>query len=99
MSPDPERWEQIKATFQAAAELPGAAERASYVARACAGDAAVREGVEALLAAHERAGDFMESPAYERLAGSLASEEAEDSEESGRRLGAYRLVREVGRGG
>src|SRR5919205_1163879 len=94
---NPERWNRIKETFQAAAALPEGAERASFVARSCGADASVREGVEALLAAHERAGDFLEAPAYEGLADTLVG--AERGSDAGRRVGAYRLVREVGRGG
>ena len=44
--------------FSHAAELP-AAERAAYLEKACAGDAALRARVEALLQAHEAARSFM----------------------------------------
>jgi hypothetical protein len=40
------------------------AERSAYLEQACAGDAALRQQIEALVQAHEQAEDFMEaSPA------------------------------------
>jgi serine/threonine protein kinase len=94
---NPERWQQIKEAFQTAVELPPGEERAAFVARACGADASMRERVESLLAAHERAEGFIESPAYEGLAESLAGDEAR--QEVDRRIGHYRIVREIGRGG
>jgi serine/threonine protein kinase len=93
---NPERWQQIKEAFQSAVELPPGAERAAFLARACGADVAMRERVESLLAAHERAEGFIESPAYEGLAESLAGDEAQDVD---RRIGHYKIVREIGRGG
>jgi WD40 repeat protein/tetratricopeptide (TPR) repeat protein len=49
--------------FAAALELSGPAEQAAYLESACAGDAALRRRVEALLRAHEAAGTFLEEPA------------------------------------
>jgi hypothetical protein len=49
--------------FAAALEQSGAAQRAAYLDGACAGDAALRRRVEALLRAHEAAGTFLEEPA------------------------------------
>jgi serine/threonine protein kinase len=40
----------------------GAAERAAFLDRACAGDAVLRGRVEALLRAHDRAGHFLDRP-------------------------------------
>jgi WD40 repeat protein/serine/threonine protein kinase len=52
--------------FLAALELADPAERAAYLDRACGGDAAFRRQVEALLAAHFRSGEFLDSPAVDR---------------------------------
>jgi hypothetical protein len=41
------------------------AERAAFLDRACEGDAELRRRVERLLHAHERLGDFMETPSPE----------------------------------
>src|SRR5882724_6435106 len=43
------------------------ADRAAYLADACRGDAELRNRVEGLLAAHDRAGEFLERPAVESL--------------------------------
>jgi WD40 repeat protein len=52
--------------FLEALEIADPAERSAYLGRACAGDPALRRQVEALLAAHERPGDFLDVPALEQ---------------------------------
>ena len=89
-----ERWQRLTDVFHAAVALESA-ERGAFLADTCAGDPALREEVERLLAAHERAGDFIESPAV-AIQGARA--EADDSA-AGRRIGPYRVAREIGRGG
>jgi hypothetical protein len=49
--------------FLAVLDLPDPAARAAYLDRACAGNAALRAGVEALLRSHEGAGSFLDEPA------------------------------------
>ena len=66
----PERWQQIKALLEEALER-APPERDAFLNEACAGDFSLRAEVEALLDSHARSGDFIESPAYEVLAGSL----------------------------
>jgi tetratricopeptide (TPR) repeat protein/serine/threonine protein kinase len=44
------------------------AERVAFLDRACGGDAALRQRIEALLRCHAKAGDFLASPAPEQLA-------------------------------
>jgi TolB-like protein/Tfp pilus assembly protein PilF len=61
MSSD-ERWLRLRATFQAALERP-ADERDAVVRDACGNDEALRDEVHSLLAAHEAAGGFLETPA------------------------------------
>ena len=100
----PERWKQIEEIFQTALDLP-AGERAGYVSAACAGDEELREQVEALLAQHDAAGDFIEEPAAAALGAHLdplatsPSTGGFDDPAIGRRVGSYRIVREIGRGG
>jgi len=48
--------------FMAALEMD-AGQRSAYLDQACAGDAALRRQVESLLAAHQREGEFLASPA------------------------------------
>ena len=59
MTETPDRTESI---FAAAVALATAAERAAYLDQACAGDAALRGHVEALLRAHDRAGHLLDRP-------------------------------------
>ena len=68
------------------------AERAAFVSRACAGHPDLAGEVHSLLAAHERGGPL---DALDALGG---SDELEPKL-AGRRVGPYRLVREIGRGG
>jgi eukaryotic-like serine/threonine-protein kinase len=61
-----ERWQRVRAIFQAALEEPPEA-RDAFLSGACGGDEALRGEVRSLLAAHASAGGFMETPAF-RLA-------------------------------
>lgn len=54
--------------FTNALEKEDPAQRQSYLDEACAGDAALRERVEALLRSHQRQGPFLDVPAVEQLA-------------------------------
>jgi serine/threonine protein kinase/Leucine-rich repeat (LRR) protein len=49
--------------FLALLDLPDAASRSAYLDTACAGDAALRAQVEALLRSHDTAGSFLGTPA------------------------------------
>ncbi|HEY8188987.1 MAG TPA: protein kinase [Pyrinomonadaceae bacterium] len=101
----PERWQQVETIFQAALDLVPE-ERSRYLSEVCADDASLKSDVENLLSQHESAGNLLEEPPYvETELGALASLDAiadVDGDEDpmiGRRLGAYRIEREVGRGG
>jgi serine/threonine protein kinase/TolB-like protein/Tfp pilus assembly protein PilF len=74
----------------------------SFLRDACAGDDALLREVKSLLSSYHGGGDFLESPAFGLSAFDLASRALERDEESsavGARVGAYRLAREIGRGG
>jgi serine/threonine protein kinase/Tol biopolymer transport system component/tetratricopeptide (TPR) repeat protein len=92
-----ERWKEIKEIFACALERQ-AAERAEYLDAACAGDASLRREVESLLASHQQAGEFIETPALSTDT-TLGASGEEDDADIGRRIGAYRTVKEIGRGG
>jgi serine/threonine protein kinase/Tol biopolymer transport system component len=94
-----ERWQQIKEIFHASLERePG--ERRAFLAQACAGDDALRSEVESLIAAHEREGSFIDSPAYEVAAGWLAGAEAPAAPSLvGQKVGRYKILAELGAGG
>ena len=81
-----------KDIFAEALRLTNAAERAAYVAGACADNPALRHEVESLLAAYARAGDFLEHtiplPASDFLI-----------ERTGTMIGRYKLLQKIGEGG
>jgi serine/threonine protein kinase/tetratricopeptide (TPR) repeat protein len=87
-----DRWERLQEVFHGAAGRdPG--ERGAYLDEACAGDTALRQEVEALLAAQGEGEDL--AIEVERLAASaLAGERL-----VGAHVGPYRVVRELGQGG
>jgi eukaryotic-like serine/threonine-protein kinase len=97
----PERWRQVEEIFQAALDL-GPQDRSRYVSEACAADVGLKRDVENLLSQHESAGHLLEEPLYgdtELSALEAFAYEEDDDPLIGRRLGAYRIEREVGRGG
>ena len=77
--------------FGEAIELP-AAERAAFLDRACAGDAARRARLDALLSGYDSADNFLENSQVTRPA-------PRAEEKSGDVLGHYTLMRKVGEGG
>ena len=91
----PERWQQVKAVFEEALErAPG--ERAAFLDQACRDDDALRREVDSLLASHDDAPGFLDEP----LALDVLPPSGDDgAARTGRRIGAYRLVREIGHGG
>src|SRR5262245_3757613 len=63
-----------EAIFAGALNKGTPAERAAYLDEACAGDAALRQRVETLLASHEAAGNFLGKPAIQRAAEEFAGQ-------------------------
>ena len=112
MQNQPSREETI---FQAALERPRPEERAAFVRRACGGDEALRQRVEDLLNASEKAASFLEEPAAAvllghplgevSLAGTMppalpnAETLAPVTEKPGDRIGRYKLLEKLGEGG
>ena len=105
--PNPEH-DREGALLNAALEL-AAGERAVFLNRACAGDRALRQRLENLLQAHERAGGFLDEPAFAAEQG-LSSTLDENgrgspavlaavSEAPGDRIGRYKLLEKIGEGG
>jgi eukaryotic-like serine/threonine-protein kinase len=92
----PERWQQIKEIFHSALDH-GQGERSTFLAQACGGDESLRSEVESLLSSHEQDGGFIDAPAYEIAAGLLA--ENQSTIQSGQKLGSYRILSTLGRGG
>ena len=87
-----DRWQHLEDLFHAALDRP-ASERDRFLAEACADDQELRAEVERLLKADQQASAFIDNAAssVERVAASVLP--------NGRQVGAYRVVRELGRGG
>ena len=92
---DAARWQTIKEIFATALEHE-TARRPAYLDQACGTDTELRAEVDSLLDAHDSAEGFIEEPAVERTPGLPL---AERTSWIGRRVGVYRIVEEVGRGG
>src|SRR5262245_42430492 len=97
---DAKRWGQIKEVYDRALDLCGD-ERDGFLAEACGDDADLRREVESLLAAHEDAGTFLQSPAVEVAAREIAAGEVSSPAPQliGRELVNYKIVSLLGRGG
>src|SRR5262245_11797032 len=95
----PERWENVEDIFNAALDR-SIDEREAFLTEACGDDPSLRRQVEYLINCYEQAGDFIESPAG-RHDSPMRDEAATLQFDAmvGRRVGAYRIVREIGRGG
>lgn len=65
---NPERWKQVDEVLNAVLDLE-ADKRAAYLNEVCAGDEALRNEVESLLAADVKAGSFIETPALQLSSG------------------------------
>jgi serine/threonine protein kinase/tetratricopeptide (TPR) repeat protein len=95
----PERWRQVEEIFQAALDLTPE-DRSRYVLEVCANDTSLRRDVESLLSQYDSAGELLDEPVYGNTElGVLESFVEEKDPMIGRRLGSYRIEREIGRGG
>lgn len=88
-------WERLETLFFEILEVP-TQDRAEHLQKACPNDDGLREEVLAMLAAHE-SGD--ELRVEKVLLGSPDSQSETDDGRVGRRIGAWRLSRLLGRGG
>jgi len=91
-----ERWATVKRLHQAALER-AASERGAFLDEACAGDEALRDEVQSLLAYEQDAASFMESPAVDVTAHRVTSGHATPL--VGRTLSHYQVQSLLGRGG
>ncbi|HSJ65136.1 MAG TPA: protein kinase [Gemmatimonadaceae bacterium] len=94
-----DRATQARRLFVEAVELP-AGERAAFLERACANDAALRADVESLLRSLDGAGGLFAQPAALFAETMLRDASASpDTAPPPARVGPYRIEREIGRGG
>ena len=88
----PARWQEVKAVLEEALDKEPA-ERLPFLAAACRDDRELRDEVESLLAADAETEDFLAEPVFGPYRGEP------DRPAEGERLGAYRILREIGHGG
>ena len=88
-----DRWKQAEDLFLQAVDLPPA-ERARFLDSACATDHALRDEVASLIEADARNGEAI-TAAIEGEAQALFTPQVA----AGTRIGAYRVISEIGRGG
>lgn len=91
----PERWRRIEEIFQSVLDGPPE-DRARLLDSACGDDPELREEIESLLASHEESG--FTAPAAFHDAVKVLEQRTQQLEE-GRKFGAYRVLRTIGRGG
>jgi len=98
---NPERWKQVEQLYHAALER-APDERAAFLAEACADDSDLRREVEELLHYDGTAESFMQGNALVVAAQELESEEPSQIALqllAGQRIGAYKILALLGRGG
>jgi serine/threonine protein kinase len=91
-SPKSNRWLRIEYLFYASLELQDG--RAAFLDEACGGDDELRREVESLLLSSGQTMGFLQKPVLE-----TAKQVADEDILSGKRIGAYQLLRVLGEGG
>jgi serine/threonine protein kinase/tetratricopeptide (TPR) repeat protein len=92
----PERWEKIKRLFHAALDYEPT-QRATFLAQASVDDEALRNEVASLLASHEQAESFIETPASDLAAELLGTQRS--TYEPDHQIQNYRILGRLGSGG
>ena len=91
-----ENFKEAGEIFQNAIEIEDPAKRAQYLENACKQDPKLRAEVEALLTAHEKAGDYLEAPAVDA---NVTIDGQAQIEGPGTKIGRYELLSLIGEGG
>jgi serine/threonine protein kinase len=100
---DSKRWKQVDGLLQSVLEHP-LEQRETFLRQACAGDETLEQEVRSLLAAQQKAGGFLESPALEVAARVLAVSENKNTGETahsfiGEIVSHYQVLEKLGGGG
>ncbi len=93
-------WDRVKAVFADASELP-VDQRVAYLDSTCGNDQDLRAQVEALLSAHEEAGEFLSEPTQHGPVRdptkSIGTKQL--AERLGTKIDRYKLLQRIGEGG
>jgi eukaryotic-like serine/threonine-protein kinase len=92
-----ELWRRVEELYHRALELDESA-RAEFLEHSCRDDEVLRREVESLLAHEKAAEHFIETPAL-KVMGQLIADESGITRDGPKRVGAYRIIREIGHGG
>ncbi len=101
---DSDRWKQVDGLVQSVLERPPE-ERDAFLRNACAADEQLEREVRSLLRAQQQAGNFLENPAIEEAARSLARQQKSNDERKtesspiGQTISHYRVIGKLGAGG
>src|SRR5437016_1246015 len=92
----PERWQKVEELYHAALERP-AESRADFLRSACGDNQELYDEVESLLALQSKAENFIEKPALEVAAKTVAEDYTQSL--TGQYLGNYEVLGLLGQGG